>query len=137
MRGYLSVQPSPIAGRGVFACKTFLSGDLVEICPLLLLERCAWGISATLDDYVIGLTCPRYPIALPLGYGALYNHSDAPNATWSINEAEGTMDVRAVMLIQSGEEICISYGKSYFPDRGIEPLSIGSQAAGRHEANRR
>jgi SET domain len=120
--GDLKICCSPISGRGVFALGPYQPGDLIEVCPLLQLDRNAWGISEILDDYVIKLPDPRRPIALALGYGSLYNHSALPNADWTINKARTEMHVTAKSLIGSGEEILICYGAEYFSARGIAVL---------------
>jgi hypothetical protein len=100
---------------------------LIEVCPLLLLERSVWGLSMTLDDHVVAVPSARTPIALPLGYGALYNHGDAPNAVWTVDEKRAVMEVRAATQIALGEEILIHYGEHFFDARGIK-LSGGENA---------
>ena len=73
----------------------------------------------TLDDHVVAVPSARTPIALPLGYGALYNHGDVPNAVWTVDEKRAVMEVRAATQIAPGEEILIHYGEHFFDARGI------------------
>ena len=56
-----------------------------------------------------------------MGFGMLYNHSDAPNAEWSIDEE----DIRFVAFsakrdIHAGEEILHDYGQDYWTTREDE-----------------
>lgn len=71
---------------------------------------------------------------LPLGYGALYNHSDTPNAFSKIIEENHTdkekeMPKRKILIffanrsIRRYEEVFISYGKNWWRNRNWEPFS--------------
>ena len=53
------------------------------------------------------LTVREY-VALPLGYGSIYNHSYEPNAS-SLNVVPDIMEFVALKDIQQGEEITINY----------------------------
>jgi hypothetical protein len=48
-------------------------------------------------------------LALPLGYGMLYNHSDSPNALLRFSARDGTIDFIAKVDIAVGEEITHHY----------------------------
>ena len=116
---FFVVDASVIGGLGVFAAKEFIPGELVERCPVLRLERRVWGLSQNLDEHVVGMSARHTPISLPLGYGALYNHSDAPNADWTVSVTPALMEVRAKTLIPVGAEILIDYGSAFFKARNI------------------
>jgi len=116
---HIVVRQSPLGGRGVFAAKSFDLGELIELCPLLLLDSLEWAASAVLADHVVRVRSPYAAVALPLGYGALYNHSDIPNATWRVDGDAATMVVRARRKIAQDEEILIHYGRLFFDSRGM------------------
>jgi SET domain-containing protein len=49
-------------------------------------------------------------MAIALGSGSLYNHSDDPNAAFTTHIARGEVVYRAVRPIAAGEQIVIDYG---------------------------
>jgi SET domain-containing protein len=48
--------------------------------------------------------------AIAFGFGSFYNHSATPNAQFLRRFAEQVMEYVAVMDIEAGEEITITYG---------------------------
>jgi uncharacterized protein len=122
----IAVRSSSLGGRGVFAAKSFIPDELIELCPLLILERSLWGSSAVLDDHIVSVNFDHTSIALPLGYGALYNHGDYPNAIWTVGAGSSVMEVRATTRIALGEEILVHYGNLFFESRGLSKKSVAS-----------
>eukprot|EP00928_Gymnodinium_smaydae_P022796 TRINITY_DN19027_c0_g1_i2.p1 TRINITY_DN19027_c0_g1~~TRINITY_DN19027_c0_g1_i2.p1 ORF type:complete len:367 (+),score=81.53 TRINITY_DN19027_c0_g1_i2:98-1102(+) len=80
----LRVGRSSRHGLGVFAQRAFRAGDVLELAPCVVVEEAEvpnYGgnlarYSHILSDYIFeeGALC-----VLPLGYGAIYNHSSAAN----------------------------------------------------------
>jgi hypothetical protein len=117
-RAPIQVRPSPLGGRGVFAAKPIRDGALLEECPVLVTE----AYFEELGDYIVRWGDDREGVyALPLGYGACYNHADHPNAYWQTDEPRALMIIWAARDIAEGEEILISYGPEWFPTRGRHP----------------
>ncbi len=117
-RAPIQVRPSPLGGRGVFAAKAIREGALLEECPVLVTE----AYCEELGDYVVGWEAGEEGwYALPLGYGACYNHSNHPNAYWQTDESRVLMIIWAACDIAADEEILISYGPQWFPTRGLSP----------------
>lgn len=112
-RAPIEVRPSLIAGNGVFARRPIREGALIEECPVLVLR----DVPEELADYVVDWRPGSGARALPLGYGALYNHADAPNAGWNTESERGLMVIGALRDIAEGEEILISYGAQWFGER--------------------
>ena len=55
---------------------------------------------------------------LPLGYGSIYNHSDSPNIKWRISKSNNNfIEFYSLKEIESGEELCHSYGYRYWNSR--------------------
>jgi hypothetical protein len=96
---------------GVFATKDFQVGDIVEICPTVPVRDKKMG---RLDDYVFRDNHQDYVV---FGYGSIYNHLDRPNLKWKLQKKHQVMVYKAVLPIQSGEELFVSYGSSYWKDR--------------------
>jgi uncharacterized protein len=92
-------------GRGVFARVPIAERELIEIVPVLVLAE------EDMEQTELAGYCflwGRNKVALPLGYGALYNHSIAPNAEY-VDRAPRTKLFRALRDIAPGEEITINY----------------------------
>ncbi len=100
------VDSSTIHDRGVFAERSFATGDVVEECPLLVISADEADRLYELADYIF--ECED-DYALPLGFGCFYNHSSAANAETVIDPEERVITVVAVRPIKAGEEITINY----------------------------
>ena len=103
-------------GRGVFARKNIDAGQVIERVPVILIpESQVFGAdpiarrSARISWYVFEwLETKRGYVALSLGYGSIYNHSDTPNAAYEM-EMPDIMIFRAKADIPTGAEIFIDY----------------------------
>jgi len=97
-------------GRGVFAIVDIARGTVIERAPVLVLpvdEICRPSGRTRLEEYCFHWG--RGTVALPLGYGALYNHSYTPNARYDDRARSGTKIFTALRDIAKGEEITVSY----------------------------
>ncbi len=103
--------------RGVFARRFIREGEVIERVPVILIpSNQVFGESAValracrLSWYVFGWGSQEGHdcVALPLGYGSIYNHSYEPNAT-SQTELPDVMEFIAIKDIQPDEEITINY----------------------------
>jgi SET domain-containing protein len=104
-------------GRGVFARHLISEGTVLERVPVILIpQNQVFGESEVairacrISWYVFGWGKQdgHDYVALPLGYGAIYNHSYEPNATFQINRPD-IMEFVAISYIKEGEEITINY----------------------------
>lgn len=109
----ISVRKSSIQGYGVFADKDILPGEIIEECYGFNVA----GIEAELVDYYFKAKDNRS--FMPSGYGALYNHSDTPNANYMLDQENSILEIKANKKIRRGEEIFISYGKKWFDKRNM------------------
>lgn len=116
----IEVRPTPNMGMGVFATQPIKAGEVLEDCHLIPLP-----IVKSQDDSII---LPDYrfnwpagvidwiELVLPLGFGAIYNHSEEYNVIWedhpSINKV---FRYKAVRDIRRGEQCFVYYGNVYFP----------------------
>jgi len=97
-------------GRGVFATKDFIAGEIIEICPVLILnEQEAKNYENTILGNYLYEWESEEDGAIILGYGLIYNHSYTPNAEYIRNFPDKTMTYQAVKDIKKGEEILINY----------------------------
>ena len=95
-------------GLGVFAGTDIPRGRIVERCPVLVLSsRHAPALEqAGLHGYLYEWDGQ---LAVALGMGSLYNHSQSPNATYEAHLDDRLLVVRAARSIAAGEEITIDY----------------------------
>lgn len=105
-------------GRGVFATRAIQAGEIVELCPTLEVEDDA--ASGRLRDYVFSANDDDTIAILPLGYGALYNHSDDANCE-HIEHGPGVIAYVATRDVPAGEELTINYGAGWWDGRDEDP----------------
>ena len=111
----LIVKKSPIHGYGVFANQDFQPGDIIEECYSLLAD----SKNTDFKNYYFQAADK---IAIPLGFGCIYNHSNQPNANYGFDVESSLIIFSAHLPIQRGEEILVSYGKSWFEERNARPI---------------
>ena len=101
------------AGRAVFAARRFHAGETIEQTPCITFPQEEWKpIERTiLDEYGFLWGEDLEAGALPLGYGAVYNHSFEPNACYVRRLEAGVMDFVAIRDIGSGDEIRTNYNR--------------------------
>jgi SET domain-containing protein len=99
-------------GRGVFAAEPIRRGRLIEACPVVPLARGEEEDAAgkTLESYLFEWGGDGDQYCLALGYGSLYNHSAAPNASFEADPERARIVFRAVRDIPKGRQIFIDYG---------------------------
>lgn len=122
------VKPSLVAGRGVFAKRDFLPGELIEVCPLIRDQSDKF--TGVVNDYTFSDGTKdngtKYSV-LPFGYCALVNHSSDPNAEWRIHQ--DMMYMHALKKIPAGDEIFHNYQDTYWTTRkqklGYNNISSG------------
>jgi uncharacterized protein len=94
----------------------FARGEIVEICPMIILPEIAKTIDR-LKDIVFEVDKKKGEYALVLGYGSLYRHSDEPNLDYAYNKRQRHMFFIANRPIQAYEELTINYGSEYWEER--------------------
>lgn len=107
---------TPDKGIGVYAKTSLRNGEVVEIAPLLLVDSDAMAVD-NLNDYIFTVNKEKDIYAIALGYGSLYNHDEKPNADWHIDIENEQLRIVAIEDIQEGQEVTVSYGKSYWETR--------------------
>lgn len=126
-------------GRGVFARRDIAAGEVFERVPVILLPHSqVFGTdpialrAARISWYVFEwLKTKRGYVALSLGYGSIYNHSETPNAQYEM-EMPDVMTFHATTDIPADSEIFINYrgtGEDRTKDIGFEPSADAARAA--------
>ena len=120
----IEIKASTVHGAGVFATENIEKREVFEICPVILFHKSLlkshYDLHGTtrhiLDDYVFKWESSAGNIAIALGGGCIYNHSnDNFNACYRMLD-EDTLHPRMAFIatkdILAGEEIFIRYTKS-------------------------
>ncbi len=110
---YISESKIENAGMGVFASHDIKIGEIIEKCPIILLdEPDILEIRKTkLRNYYFmwGNDKRYHKGAICLGFGSIYNHSYSPNATYRKVFIEGKIEFIAIKNISSDDEITVNY----------------------------
>lgn len=109
----LIVKRSTTHGYGVYSRKTIRKGEKIEECYIIISK----GGDKTLDDFYFDA---KGKCAVFTGFGSIYNHSEEPNADYTININRRIATIKADRTIKKGEEIFVSYGDKWFSSRGLK-----------------
>jgi uncharacterized protein len=107
------------AGLGVFAAEKIKKGEVIEECPVLVMsgEDVELLRKTKLRQYYFMWEKDKPSIRLAkkvavcMGWGAVYNHSDNPNVKTAKDFKKETITFTALRDIKKGEEVTHSYTK--------------------------
>lgn len=102
---------SEIGGRGVFAAADLPCGISIEIAPVIILrDHEAILLRQTLlYNYFFKWGESLGSVALCLGFGSLYNHSDCPNVGYVKEFQHEVIRFYTLRPIKAGEELFTDY----------------------------
>lgn len=129
----LELRCHPQRGRGVFTTKPLSHKTLVDISPVLLMnhaEYSAHGQHTILDHYTY-----RWEggYALALGLGSMFNHAKNPNVGFIRDIPNAVIRYFTLRPIETGEELCISYGDHLWFEDTDRPSSENEQDSSEDE----
>ncbi|KAI0693438.1 hypothetical protein C8T65DRAFT_833701 [Cerioporus squamosus] len=113
----LRIQYADGKGRGVYASREIPAQTLVEVSPVLLFtaqEYADHGKHTVLDHYTFVWRDGR--MALALGLGSLFNHSQRPNVPYTIDPATESIRYVTSRRVLPDEELRIFYGHKLWFD---------------------
>lgn len=129
-------------GRGVFALRAFVAGEVVEACPAVPLRTPYKRLPDDIKSIVFyweGPAGESATTALALGYGSLYNHDNPANMRYEIERAARLIRFIAVRDINAGEELTVNYNADdgapvsdddwWFEEKKIKPITGPERAA--------
>ncbi|KAI6123437.1 hypothetical protein EDD16DRAFT_650499 [Pisolithus croceorrhizus] len=114
-------------GRGVFASRAIPARTIIETSPVLLFAKDEYethGRHTLLDHYTFKWRDGR--MALALGLGSLFNHSERPNMSYSLDIARDCIVYTSARAICADEELCIFYGHNLWFDPADVPNDSNS-----------
>jgi len=98
--------------RGVYAPKALQAGEIVEVCPVVLLP----GPFTSLPLPIRRITFPWGVLtgdgdshAIAYGYGGIYNHANPANLRYAALADIGCLQFTAARAIKEGEELTINF----------------------------
>jgi len=108
---HLFVQDSPLDGRGVFTSVPIRRGAIIEMAPLIILNKNDSALikDSSLYSYYFLHGKKADIVVLGLGYASLYNHQYPANTKYRFLLAKNLMEFSAFRDIEAGEEITINY----------------------------
>lgn len=98
-------------GRGVFTASDLKEGDIIEICPVIVIPAVELSLihKTVLHDYYFVWGEDSSSCVIALGFGSLYNHEIFPNANFILDFEQLSIEIVAVRDISAGSEITINY----------------------------
>jgi len=101
-------------GFGVFTNSKIKKYDIIEIAPVILLERSfIMNNPSEINNYTFKNNNDTSKSIFALGYGGVYNHSDNPNVFYKYL-GDRKMIYIALTDINKDEELFVSYGKNWW-----------------------
>jgi uncharacterized protein len=105
-------------GRGVFCSKTLAAGEVIEMCPVIVIaSKYSNAIENTkLSDYCFYFNKEENSLSLVMGFGSMYNYARYPNAAYVLDRDKSIMIYTSLNVIPAHKEITINYGGVYGDD---------------------
>ena len=102
--------PSGKHRYGMYCTEDILRDSVIEICPIIVIPgEQAREIVRGYVLYEYYFEWKKDSIAIALGYGSLYNHSEQPNAIFEPDYKGQYIIFRALKDITAGQEILVDY----------------------------
>jgi SET domain-containing protein len=118
-------------GRGVYALRGFREGEVVEVCPVVVLGKPYEALPGEIQKLVFmwrrreGLPDVQ---ALAFGYGSLYNNDNPANMRYVADEQALALRFIAIRDIARDEELTVNYSGEpdaddwWFKEKNIAPI---------------
>lgn len=98
-------------GRGVFTNTKIDAGAIVELSPVIVMSKMdrEYLDKTLLHDYIFEWGLQKDKCCMALGLIPIYNHSYSSNCEYFMDYDNDTIFVKAVRIIEPGEELAINY----------------------------
>ncbi len=105
----LYIGRSPGLGRGVFSRNAILAGEVIEVCPVILVPTSELIHLDKTVVYNYYFVWNNEHVAVALGYGSIYNHNKKPNAIFEYQFISNEIIFKATRTIPANSEIFVDY----------------------------
>ncbi|MGC4102731.1 SET domain-containing protein-lysine N-methyltransferase [Ferruginibacter sp.] len=111
LKPYLYLDITDHAGRGVFTKEKIPKGTVIEISPVIVMEKeDREHLDKTkLHDYIFEWGKERDKVCMALGFIPMYNHSYKSNCDYFMDYEEDVIMIETVRTVEKGEELTINY----------------------------
>lgn len=125
-------------GRGVFAARAYACGEVIEVCPVVVLHAqfssLPEEIKTRVFDWGVLAQVPGTQ-AFALGYGSMYNHENPANMRYDADRQHSLLRFISVRAINEGEELTVNYNaigggaewanNNWFERMNVKPIVNG------------
>jgi len=121
LKPYLFIDKTKDKGRGVFSRERIPSGTIIEIAPVIVMEKTdrQYLDKTLLHDYIFEWGQEKDKCCMALGYIPMYNHSYKSNCEYFMNFEEETIQIKTIKIIESGEELSINYNGDWNDNKKV------------------
>lgn len=121
LKPYLFIDKTKDKGRGVFSRERIPSGTIIEIAPVIVMEKTdrQYLDKTLLHDYIFEWGQEKDKCCMALGYIPMYNHSYKSNCEYFMNFEEETIQIKTIKIIESEEELTINYNGDWDDNKKI------------------
>jgi SET domain-containing protein len=118
---FLFIAPTSTMGRGVFTSENIEAGTVVEIAPVIVMDRENRKLldQTLLHDYIFEWGDKKNQCCMALGYVPIYNHSYKSNCEYEMDFEQDQISIKAVHFIKAGEELFINYNGNWNDDKRL------------------
>lgn len=111
----IEYRKSQIHGNGIFAVKNIEKNEIIEECPIIILNSDDTIKIDPTNLYNYYFSWENNWSAIALGYWSIYNHSYEPNAVYEKDFINNKIIFRALKNLYIWEEILVNY--NWNPDK--------------------
>jgi len=121
LKPYLFIDKTKDKGRGVFSRERIPSGTIIEIAPVIVMEKTdrQYLDKTLLHDYIFEWGQEKDKCCMALGYIPMYNHSYKSNCEYFMNFEEETIQIKTIKIIESEEELTINYNGDWDDNKKV------------------
>ena len=118
---FLFIAPTDSMGRGVFTTEAIAAGTIVEISPVIVMNREERRLldQTLLHDYIFEWGDEKESCCMALGYVPVYNHSYESNCEYEMDFSAGQISIKAVRNIGVGNELFINYNGDWNDSKSL------------------
>jgi SET domain-containing protein len=121
LKPYLFIDKTKDKGRGVFSRERIPSGTIIEIAPVIVMEKTdrQYLDKTLLHDYIFEWGQEKDKCCMALGYIPMYNHSYKSNCEYFMNFEGETIQIKTIKIIESEEELTINYNGDWNDNKKV------------------